>query len=147
MKPTVVFDTGVILQAVISTGGPAAQLLRLFDEADLLLYVSTELLEEIEEVLRRPSVRNKNPHYSDQDIENLIERLVTRGNLIPTLTSHFTLERDREDDHIINLALEAGVEYLISRDKDLLDLMNDAEFRSRYPHLKILDPVAFLSRG
>lgn len=48
---------------------------------------------------------------------------------------------------ILNLALEAGVEYLISRDKDLLNLMNDAEFRLRYPHLNILDPVAFLSRG
>ena len=35
-------------------------------------------------------------------------------------------------------------QFLVSRDKDLLDLMNDASFRQRYPDLSILDPTAFL---
>jgi 23S rRNA G2069 N7-methylase RlmK/C1962 C5-methylase RlmI len=30
------------------------------------------------------------------------------------------------------------------RDKDLLDLMADADFRERFPDLVILDPAAFL---
>jgi hypothetical protein len=33
---------------------------------------------------------------------------------------------------------------LVSRDKDLLDQMNDEGFRQRYPDLTILDPAAFL---
>jgi hypothetical protein len=33
---------------------------------------------------------------------------------------------------------------LVTRDKDLLDLMNDHAFRQRFPALTILDPVAFL---
>ena len=33
---------------------------------------------------------------------------------------------------------------LVTRDKDLLDLADDADFRDRYPKLTILDPVAFI---
>ena len=56
----------------------------------------------------------------------------------------FTLDRDPKDEIYVNLAIEAGASYLVSRDKDLLDLMNDPDFRSRFPGLTILDPVAFL---
>jgi hypothetical protein len=35
--------------------------------------------------------------------------------------------------------------FLVSRDNDLLSLMNDAAFRSQFPFLTILDPKAFLS--
>jgi len=36
---------------------------------------------------------------------------------------------------------------VVSRDKDLLDLMDDPDFRQRFPHLTILDPPAFLHSG
>lgn len=40
--------------------------------------------------------------------------------------------------------MAANATFLVSRDKDLLDLMNDPDFRGRFPDLSILDPVAFL---
>jgi predicted nucleic acid-binding protein len=45
---------------------------------------------------------------------------------------------------VINLAIEVSATFLISRDKDLLDLIGDPDFRQRFPHLTILDPPAFL---
>ena len=53
------------------------------------------------------------------------------------------------DAHYINLALAADARLIVSRDKDLLDLMDPAkpeaaEFQGRYPLLRILNPVAFL---
>ena len=40
------------------------------------------------------------------------------------------------------------VVHVVSRDKDLLDLMNDSSFTGKYPHLRIVDPIAFwLKRG
>jgi len=56
----------------------------------------------------------------------------------------FTLERDPKDEPYVNLALATGAQYLVSRDRDLLDLMSVADFRQRYPALNILDPPAFL---
>jgi predicted nucleic acid-binding protein len=35
--------------------------------------------------------------------------------------------------------------YLVSRDKDLLDLMSDGAFVASFPRLQIVDPPTFLS--
>ena len=46
------------------------------------------------------------------------------------LVQHLVLERDRKDEPYLDLALSANARYLISRDKDLLDLMQDVQFRT-----------------
>ena len=56
---------------------------------------------------------------------------------------------DPDDAHHVNLALAASAELIISRDRDLLDLMDPSrkesvEFRRRFPLLRIQDPVQFL---
>ncbi|MCX6378467.1 MAG: putative toxin-antitoxin system toxin component, PIN family [Armatimonadetes bacterium] len=145
-KPAAVFDTGIILQATISRTGPATKLLRQFDEGAITLFVSEELLAEMRDVLFRPSIRTKNVRYSDEGLENLLQRLEKNGVMVTRLPEHFQYERDADDEHVINLAIEAGAEFLVSRDKDLLDLASDAEFTARFPNLTILDPVAFLNR-
>ena len=43
-------------------------------------------------------------------------------------------ERDRKDEPYLNLALEARARYLVSRDRDLLDLMSDEAFLRRIPN-------------
>lgn len=54
------------------------------------------------------------------------------------------LDRDPKDEPYLNLAIAAKATYLVSRDRDLLDLMADPTFRQRHPDLLILDPVEFL---
>jgi predicted nucleic acid-binding protein len=56
----------------------------------------------------------------------------------------FSCPRDPDDEPYVNLAVAAGARYLVTRDKDLLDLMEDADFRRRFATLAILDPAAFL---
>jgi predicted nucleic acid-binding protein len=45
----------------------------------------------------------------------------------------------------INLAIAADADYLTSRDKDLLDLMRDPDFTTRFPRIRVLDPVSLLN--
>jgi len=50
----------------------------------------------------------------------------------------------------INLAIVANATYLVSRDKDLLDLMTTStdiarQFRSRYPFLRIMTAAGFIT--
>jgi predicted nucleic acid-binding protein len=67
----------------------------------------------------------------------------------------FHYERDPEDEPYINLALVTDAKYLVSLDRDLLDLMDTTseggrEFQRRYPMLRIIKPIALLaeiSRG
>jgi uncharacterized protein len=56
----------------------------------------------------------------------------------------FKLERDPKDERYINLALASSAAYLITWDKDLLDLMDDKGFRLQFPQLTILKPPALL---
>jgi predicted nucleic acid-binding protein len=62
-----------------------------------------------------------------------------------------TLERDPKDEKFIDLALFAEAEYLVTRDRDLLDLATavppeGSQIDARSLGLNILDPVAFLRR-
>lgn len=79
----------------------------------------------------------------------MIELLLLKGKLFRNVPKRFELPRDPGDEPYVNLAIEAGAQFLVTRDRDLLDLMEwDKEegryFRSRFPQLKILDPVSFL---
>ena len=53
--------------------------------------------------------------------------------------------RDPKDEPYVNLAIERAARFIVSRDADLLDLMEDEMFRKRYPGITVLDPVAFLT--
>jgi predicted nucleic acid-binding protein len=69
--------------------------------------------------------------------------------LLDPVPEVFTYPRDPDDEAYVNLALAACAPYLVSWDKDLLDLANESTaegkgFRQRFPDLSILDPVAFL---
>lgn len=84
------------------------------------------------------------PHYSDEDIERLLDGLRRKAVAIPEATTHFVYRRDPDDAYVISLAVDAGAHFLVARDKDLLSLEDDPEFRKRFPDLQVLDPVAFL---
>ena len=64
--------------------------------------------------------------------------------MVPNVPSLCSLPRDPDDEPYINLAIAVDADYLVTWDKDLLDLMQDAGFRAQYPRLTILNPVALL---
>jgi putative PIN family toxin of toxin-antitoxin system len=142
--PGVVFDCVVYLQAVAGPSGPAARLLGLLEAGRFTLYLSDHVLSEVREVLERPRVRAKNPAVTDETTRELLDRLTLLATKVVDVPSLFSLPRDPDDEPYVNLALAADANYLVTRDKDLLDLMNDPEFRARHPQLTILNPVALL---
>ena len=62
---------------------------------------------------------------------------------------HFNYPRDPKDEPYLNLAIEAKARFLVSRDKDILDLRDGAEpsaieFQQRFPEIRIMEPLEFL---
>ena len=99
---------------------------------------------ELEDVLFRPDLRKGFLRITDEEATEFltaIDNLVVSIENVPEL---FQYSRDPKDERYINLALAANAKLLVSRDNDLLDLMDDDAFRTAYPALTILDPVAFL---
>jgi putative PIN family toxin of toxin-antitoxin system len=142
-----VFDCMVFLQAATKRTGPAAACLGLVDDGHVQLYVSASVLEEIHDVLNRPAIRKKFPAITDQDILDFIQHILDKGNIVKDVPAVYKLPRDPDDEAYINLAAAAGAMFLVSRDKDLLSLMNDEAFCKQFPTLTIVEPVAFLEHA
>jgi len=149
-KPSVVFDCMIFLQSAISKSSPAAELFRRVERGTILLFVSREILFEIRDVLSRPKTLSKYPHLTAAYIDTFISSILHKAQMIKTLSQRFNLPRDPKDEKYINLALEAEADFIITRDKDLLDLMTgidvaSKQFRQSSRPLRILEPSEFLN--
>jgi putative PIN family toxin of toxin-antitoxin system len=145
----VVFDCVVFLQGLIKESGPAATCLEHFEQGRFSLAISSEILTELHDVLSRSHLRQSFPRLTEEKLEQLIDLLLLKGKLFRNVPRVFDLPRDPDDEPYINLAIEAGARFLVTRDRDLLDLMNwetkeGRGFQSRFAQLKILNPVDFL---
>jgi putative PIN family toxin of toxin-antitoxin system len=139
-----VFDTGFVLQATLSPGGPAGQVFRFLDAGTIEVYVSPRLRSEYEDVLSRPAIREKNSQLTDERMRAVLDWFDEKAILHPNPPQYVQFQRDPDDEAIPNLAIHVGADYIVARDRDLLDLDSDINFRQRFPRLRIVDPVTFL---
>lgn len=139
-----VFDATTLLQAATNRRGPAGACLALVDEGHVRLVTSDVALEEIREVLQRPAIRRAFPRLTDQSVQDFLEHIVEKAQKMEHVPAVYRLTRDPDDEPYVDLAIASKAGFLVSRDKDLLDLMKNEEFRNTYQSLSILDPVAFL---
>lgn len=144
MTPRVVFDCMVFLQGAGRPAGPAWACFRLVDDGQVELFLSAEIVTEIRDVLSRPKTLRKFPSLTPEWIETFLWAVEGKAFTITDAPKVETVDRDPKDEPYLNLAIAAKAKYLVSRDRDLLDLMADATFRQRHPDLHILDPVDFL---
>src|SRR5262249_47349626 len=89
-------------------------------------------------------IRAKNPRVTDETVRETLDLLDRMARMVSDVPSLFSLPRDPDDEPYLNLAITADAGYLVTWDKDLLDLVQDAGFCAQYPRLTILNPVALL---
>lgn len=140
-----VFDCMTFLQAVTNRRGPSGGCVTLVEEKHVKLFVSTEILEEVGEVLDRPKIRKSFPTLTDEVAQDFLDHIVETSHAVENVPSAYHLDRDPDDERYLNLAIAAQASFIVSRDKDLLDLMKDEAFRKAYPNLSIVDPPTFAS--
>lgn len=147
----VVFDCMIFLQATANETSSAATALDLLDAGEIKLYVSEPVLEEVGKVLNRVEVRAALPQITDVRVKALFRRLDKKATMLRHVPRVFDYSRDHEDEPYLNLAIAAKAAFLVSRDRDLLDLIlmtrHDSEskqFRQRFRFLKVIDPGDFL---
>jgi putative PIN family toxin of toxin-antitoxin system len=145
-KPRVVFDCNVLLQAAARAKSVAARCLNLAESGLIQICVSREVLAEAEDVLNRPEIRAHFPDLSDEIVGAFLKRLEKLSVLVRPFQKKFSYSRDEDDEPYLNLAVTAGADFIISRDRDLLDLMTGhtdecKEFRQRFRPLRVIEPV------
>lgn len=143
-KAKAVLDVGIILQAALNRNGPAGQVISLLQKGKIEVYTSPLVQDETEDVLYRSKIRQKYPRLTDGRTKILLQTIKETAIMI---THHFRsldYPRDPKDEPILNLALHVRADFLVARDRDLLDLEQSRDFRLLYPFLHILLPLEFL---
>jgi putative PIN family toxin of toxin-antitoxin system len=148
-KLRVVFDCNVLLVAAAKERSAAAACLWLASSGYIRLFLSKDVLGEVEEVLSRPKIRQAFDTLTDELVSSFLKRLRESGEFVHSVPKKFTYPRDKDDEQYVNLACAVDAHYLVSRDKDLLDLntghsIQCKEFRQRFRPLKVIEPLDLL---
>jgi putative PIN family toxin of toxin-antitoxin system len=106
-----VIDTNVLVSAMIAPSGNEALLLLAINQSLVSPCFSAEILDEYEDVLRRPKFG-----FEADEIESLIELIRRLGELIQPAPL-LPLSPDPGDDKFIACALAAKSEFLVTGNK------------------------------
>jgi len=140
----------IFLQAAARQTSPAAACFDLVRQGYVELSVSPEILEEVEDVFTNSRFRERYHSITDNMTTAFIGELRKYSKILENVESVFEFKRDPKDEKYINLAAAKRVGYIVSRDRDLLDLMTgfddeSKDFRKRFRPLRVVDPIAFLN--
>jgi uncharacterized protein len=127
-------DTGVLVSAFVFGGIPERAVKKAFTEAEL--FVSPDLLKEYRDVPLALEGEGKFTHDQLKALISGLAAFVTRAILVNPKRK-LSICRDVEDNMLLECCLEARARFLVSGDKDLLDL------RGLSFDLRILTPRQF----
>lgn len=139
-----VFDTNIFLQAATSKTGPANACWKFAEERKIRIFATEATLAELEDVLSRSRLLRQFPQLTDEHFENILTAFRTYCLLVAEPPAVFHLGRDKDDAKFVDLAAVMKASYIVTRDRDLLDLREDSQFSSQFPELNIVTPVGFL---
>lgn len=126
----VILDTNILISA-IGFGGVPREVFLLIVEEKIKGVISQILLVELIEVINK-----KFPRL----IPNLpnIENNINESFLIVHPKKSINIVRDRDDNRVLEAAVEGGCDYIVTGDRDLLEL-------GKYKKIKIVTPTQFLA--
>jgi len=130
-----VLDTNVIVSATLIRGGNEDRILRAWEHGAFDLVLSPEILDEIGRVLAYDRLRRLR-WVTDEKIVTLLEALALGSLLVPGRV-RVEASRDPEDNKFLAAALEGRAGYVVTGDRDLLDL-------DLYRGVRMIRPGAFL---
>ena len=110
----IVLDTNIFISSFFWGGNPRKIVQRIIDGKDEL-FICKEILQEIASVMARPkfNVSNESVMRFIHSIEDIANHIVLSGIVQQVC-------RDSEDDKILECALLANADYIITGDTDLL---------------------------
>ena len=129
----VVLDTNVLISAILF-GGKPRQILEKAIRGEIRLCLSEPILEELNGVLQISKFC-----YSPEMVQFILTELIGIADFVnPTEALHVILE-DPEDNKILECAVEAKANYIITGDLHLLKI-------NKYLNIEVLNTGAFLEK-
>lgn len=125
----IVLDTNVLIAAFISSSGICHEVFEL-SAHNHSLAISEFILSEIKEKLYSKF------YYSEKEIAEVINLLLLKFSVVKIIEGKINICRDKDDNNILETAVAAKADVIISGDKDLLVL-------KKYKNIGIISPREF----
>lgn len=129
-QPKIVVDTNVIISAIIF-GGKPRKIIKLIQENKVTASTSPILIAELLEILA------KKFQFTPDKIE-LVQELIKENFAIVYPSEIVHIASDEDDNRVLEAALKGNSNYIVTGDKDLLDIRI-------FKNISILKPDDFLS--
>jgi putative PIN family toxin of toxin-antitoxin system len=132
----VVLDANVLASALINRSGVPGEILRrIFQDPEIVVVVSPEIVAEIRRILEYPRIATR-AGLTKAVIEDFVERFLGVAAMVPDRRSK-GISADPDDDKYLLAAREGVADFVVSGDHHLLDL----QF---YERVRIVSPKRFL---
>jgi putative PIN family toxin of toxin-antitoxin system len=128
----IVLDANIFISSFFWGGNPKIIIERIIAGSDEL-FITKEILDEIEDVIRRPKF-----HADNDGINYFINSIEEIGNKITPQKKIKNGSRDRTDNKYIECGITANADYIISGDIHLLEL-------KKYESIKIITAREYLN--
>jgi hypothetical protein len=110
----VVLDTNVLLSAILF-GGKPRQILEAAFEGSIRTFVSQAMINELQSVLDRPKFG-----FTSQISQSIVSEIASIAEWIEPTRHHAIVKEDPADNDILDCAIEAKADYLVTGDNHLL---------------------------
>ncbi len=115
-----VLDTNTLVSAFFWEGNES-DLLKKIEEGKAYLFISPEILKEVEEVIKRPKFENV-ALLANQTPGKIIQKIISVSHMVFGPRLNINVCRDPKDNIFVECAVNAKADYIVSGDKDLLSL-------------------------
>ncbi len=134
MKLTI--DTNVLISGSLWTGA-SDKILEKVENKEIELILSKDIIEEFSKVLNYDEIKNK---IRDKGLEvrRTVEKIISISNMIEPIEKLNIVKEDKDDNMVLECAIEGNVDYIITNDNHLLKL-------NEFQGIKIITPQEFLS--
>ena len=129
----VVLDTNVLISAILF-GGKPRQILEKAIRGEIRLCLSEPILEELNGVLQRSKFG-----YSPEMVQFILTELIGIADFVNQTEALHVILEDPEDNKILECAVEAKANYIITGDLHLLKI-------NKYLNIEVLNTGAFLEK-
>ncbi len=129
----IVCDTNVLISAVLFPGGPPDEIIRLVREGFIELAISPEILSEFERILKEKFGAPKG------EIKEITESIKGIAAIVKPAGRVELIKQDPTDNKILECAIKAKADYVISGDTKHLQPIKEFE------GISILSPAKFLA--
>jgi len=123
----IVLDTNVLVSAFFWEGNEA-ELFRKIEQKKTVLFISQEILKELEDVLNRPKFKEI-MIKSNINSNEIIQKIISVSHLVIGNKLNINICRDEKDNKFLECAEHAKADYIVSGDRDLLVLKQYNNFK------------------